>query len=51
MEGKVICRQSVDEPWRTIKALVNAANDMQIAAIPTQIALLDGCGEYGLRSS
>src|ERR1700674_711923 len=41
-----MCRQSVDEPWRTIKALVNAANDIVIAAIPTQIALLDGGGEY-----
>jgi hypothetical protein len=45
MEGRLMCRQSVDEPWRTISALVNAANDMLIAAIPTQIALLDGGGE------
>ena len=28
-----------------MSALVKAANDMQIAAIPTQIALLDGGGE------
>ena len=41
-----MCRQSVDAPWRTIRALVNAANDMAIAAMATQIALLDGGGEY-----
>src|SRR5271166_6289123 len=41
-----MCRQSVDEPWRTISALVNAAKDMQIAAIPTQMALLEAGGEY-----
>src|SRR5260370_35970504 len=39
-------RQYVDEPWRTVRDLVNAANEIVIAAIPTQIALLDGGGEY-----
>jgi hypothetical protein len=38
--GSEMCRQSVEEPCRTIIALVNAANDMLMAAIPTQIALL-----------
>jgi hypothetical protein len=38
--GSEMCRQSVEAPWRTIMALVNAANDMLMAAIPTQMALL-----------
>jgi len=40
-----MCRQSKEAPWRTINALVKAAKDMQIAAMPTQIALEDGAGE------
>ncbi len=46
IDGKVMCRQSFEAPCRTIRALVNAANDMHIAAMPTQMALLDGGGEY-----
>src|SRR5580700_5269758 len=46
MLGRVRCLQSSAEPWRTIRALVKAANDMQIAASTTQIALLDGGGEW-----
>lgn len=40
-----MCRQSVADPWRTMRALVNAANDMVMAAKPTQMPVLDGSGE------
>jgi hypothetical protein len=35
MAGSVKCCQSVELPWRTIMALVNAAKVMVIAASPT----------------
>ena len=39
--GKVKCCQSVDPPYRTIMALVKAANVIVIAAKPTQIPVRD----------
>ena len=41
---QIKCVQS-PAPWRTNSALVNAANDMVIAKIPTQMPLCDASGE------
>src|SRR6266849_5216835 len=38
-------RQSIDDPLRTTKALVNAANIIEIAKSTTQMAVEDGGGE------
>jgi hypothetical protein len=40
-----MCCQSVADPWRTIRALVKAANDMVIVASAIQMPVLAGSGE------
>ena len=50
MLGKVKCRQSVAEPCRTTRALVNAANDMVMAAIPTHTPVFEAAGERSPRA-
>src|SRR5271167_3212344 len=41
MGGKVKCRQSSEEPWRTTIALVKAAKVIVIAASATQMPVLE----------
>jgi hypothetical protein len=45
IDGNEKLRQSSDEPLRTTKALVNAANIIEMANNTTQIAVDDGGGE------
>jgi len=45
IDGNLNVRQSIDDPLRTTKALVNAANIIEIAKSTTQMAVEDGGGE------
>jgi hypothetical protein len=45
MDGNEKVRQSSDEPLRTIRALVNAANIIVMAKSTTQMPVEDGGGE------
>src|SRR5262245_2188877 len=44
-KGRAKGRQSFEVAWRTMSALVNAANDMLMAASPIQIPVRVGWGE------
>src|SRR6266481_2378512 len=45
-DGRGKVRQSSDDPLRTIRALVNAANIIVMAKSTTQMPVEDGGGEY-----
>jgi ABC-type uncharacterized transport system permease subunit len=45
IDGNLNVRQSIEEPLRTTKALVNAANIIEMANNTTQMAVEEGGGE------